>query len=108
MPLSKKSNYLGQTELIEFIAVKNGLSRSMSKRVAQDICDFIVIGLVHPPHRVYLPRLGLFELDPSSLKDAKGLTDCPITFEVSSSTSRLFDPTLVSTETDDGLMEEAV
>lgn len=108
MPISKRTSYLGQTELTEYVAIKNGLSRSLSKRVIQDVCDFIVIGLIQSPHKVYLPRLGTFELLDPNFEGALGLDPNGVKFELSGSTAKLFDPTLVETETSDSLMEAAV
>ncbi len=61
------STYLGQEEITSYIASKHGISRALSKRILQDICDVICVGLILPKwnHTTNVPRIGTFRLSDS-------------------------------------------
>ncbi|MGG6281745.1 hypothetical protein ACQ4M3_09265 [Leptolyngbya sp. AN03gr2] len=59
------SSYLGQKQITHYVASKHGISEALAKRILQDICDVILVGVLLPvyAHTSDVPRIGKFKLD---------------------------------------------
>ncbi len=68
MKAESPHQYLGVMEMIAFVCMKTGISELLARRIIQDVCYFVAIGLAADRHVVYLPDLGHFKLDRETLK----------------------------------------